>query len=370
MSFQIVLAVDKPRLSIVPGASDQLGITVRNLTTLVDEVALRLEGIDPSWVEIVPAHVPVFGSNSSTASAVIRLPRTSALAGAYTLSILAASQQSPGQEGSASAELEVQLSGEYRAALETAQGSGAQEAAYSIKVQNQSNAPLALTFRGSDPENALWYKFEPLQLTVQAGETGATMLTVRAKQWASQPQRVAFDVLSEGSYLLRGGAHFAAQPQHVAGEFLQSPAPTLSLRVRPVREQDEQGLFEIDVANPGLSPVTVELTMDADPDELEFSFQPPRLILPAQGEGRAMLRLRAVRPGAAGQPGVYQLSVAARPRGESDAVRPATATFTWRETLATPTPQPAPIPWLWLLLAVVLIALLLALVLYLAGNSL
>ena len=60
MAQQIMLSTDKNRVTVAPGAKTELCVTIQNLTTLVDDVSVSVAGVDQSWVQVVPPHVPIF----------------------------------------------------------------------------------------------------------------------------------------------------------------------------------------------------------------------------------------------------------------------------------------------------------------------
>ena len=74
MSNSILLSVDKKRVSVAPGASVEFAVTAQNLTTLLDQVALRVEGLNADWTQIVPPYLPVFGQGQATARVIVPRP--------------------------------------------------------------------------------------------------------------------------------------------------------------------------------------------------------------------------------------------------------------------------------------------------------
>ena len=75
MPSQTLLSVDRERVSVAPGASVELAVRVQNLTSLLDQVALHLEGIDPAWVQVIPPYLAVFAQGEASARAIIHPPR-------------------------------------------------------------------------------------------------------------------------------------------------------------------------------------------------------------------------------------------------------------------------------------------------------
>jgi hypothetical protein len=365
MPNQILLSVDKKRLSVAPGASVELAVSVQNLTTLVDQVAVRLEGIDPAWVQVIPQYLPVFAQGQATARVMIQPPRdpAQALAGVYPLRVRGTSQEYPGLEGEAAADLEVQLVGDYRFWLEKAETSGEQEALFPLKVQNSANAPLRLQFKGSDGAEALWYKFDPFQLLVSPGGAASATATIRVKHAAAAERTVVFSLTAQGEFGLGDGAAVAAAILKISGQFVQSAPTQLAILIQPPQaEAADRADYQVRIRNPGLAPVTVQLSGADRDNSLDFVLQPAQVVLPPQGEVSAILSVR-VKTGLT--PGARQtrvLSVTALPVNDGPPSVSAEANFVQVGTV--PAPVAKPFPW-WMLVSA-LIALCLISVLIVA----
>jgi|DewCreStandDraft_5_1066085.scaffolds.fasta_scaffold00565_2 uncharacterized membrane protein len=319
MGLQIPLSVDKTRVSVAPGASVEFGVTAQNLTTLLDQVTLRVEGVDPAWVEVIPRDLPVFAQGQATARVILRPPRDPAtsLAGLYPLRIQAISQINPDAQGETATELEIQLVGDYRLLFERREVSGVEEGSYPFKVQNSANAPLQVRFSGADGEDALWYKFDPLHLAVPAGGEASALLTVRAKRPASDRRLIAFSVSAQGDYALKGSPTPVAAPaRQITAQFIQGPLPRLLLSLRALTSAEgREATYDIRVGNPGQAPLTVQLSAADETGGLEFELEPSQLALAAQSEGQARL---VVRPKGQPPPGERAFRVTAVPvKGEA-----------------------------------------------------
>jgi len=263
MASQILLSVDKPRVSVAPGAKVELAVTVQNLTTLLDQIALRVEGIDPSWVEVIPPYLPVFAQGSSQARVVIAPPRSpaQAVAGVYPLRIVGKAQENAGEEGQATSELEVQLVGDYRLALDSGESDGVQQTVYSLSVQNDANAPLQVRFAGHDDAEALWYKFDPFQLSVPPGGQASASLTTRAKELSRASRALPFIAGAQGEYAPQGGPRTAAPAHQVAAQFVQGQPPRLKIALRPAAAIAGAATYDIQLMNS--SPLTLPVTLSA-----------------------------------------------------------------------------------------------------------
>lgn len=363
MTSLINFSVNNPRLSVAPGASVEMGVTVQNLTTLLDQVAVRLTGVDPTWVQVIPPQVPIFSQSEASARVVISPPNDMAAsaAGIYTIQVSGASQENPGQEGQTTTELEIQLVGDYQLRVDGSSTTGGPGAGYPIVVMNASNASLQISFSGSDAGNALWYKFEPFELTVPPGSNGTATLTVRPKSTSTDTRNVTFNLATQGKYVLKGGSQSEAPKHQLAGQFNKAAPSALTLSLRPAPAKDKSsGVFEIRVGNPNLSPVAIRLEGKSNSGNLIFEFAPADLTLAAQNSNRSMLVVRPTSASTIMAPGGEPFRVSAV-LVSGDAL-PVSADATYAPLAV---PQPSSIP-MWLILVIIFLGFVLTLIILLA----
>jgi hypothetical protein len=296
MASPILLSVETDRISVAPGASVEFAVLVQNLTTLLDQVALRVAGVDPAWVQIVPPFLPVFAQSTARARIIVSPPNifAQAAAGLYSLQVSGQAQENGGAEGQAAAVLEVQPAGDYQLKLGPGRAAGYQETAYPLSVQNSANSPLRLRLSGADKNDALWYKFEPFQLAIAAGSAASVTLTIKAKQPAANQQAIIFSVTTTGDYELRDAPALAAPTRQLAGQYLLVAPAALMLSLNPIQAEGTTGsTYELRVGNPGGVPVTVQLSAAGDDATLVLRLNPVLLSLGPQAEARARLDVEA-----------------------------------------------------------------------------
>ena len=337
----ILISVDKDHVSVAPGASVEFAVSAQNLTTLLDQVAIRIDGIDPHWVQVVPPYLPVFAQGTATARVIITPPNNLAqsVAGVYPLRVIGSSQENPTESAQTSATIEVQLVGDYQMRLTGARGNNAQEIAYPLRVQNAANAPLQLRLGGSDSADALWYKFEPFQLAVPSGSEASALLTIRPKHPSSDQRAIAFNVTASGDYSVQGRGPVNAPRHQIAGQFTQIAPAALILSISPTQAEGVQNaMYELRVGNPGLVPVTVRLVGMDDEGALSFRFDPPQLNLGPQSEARVRLVAQA---DTAAQPGARLVTSFRVTAATTDGVAlPASAEARFAQVAAA-----KPFPW-------------------------
>lgn len=295
MDYPITLAANQNRVRVAPGASAELGVTVQNLTTLLDQVAIQVKGIDPTWVRVIPSELPVFAQNKASARLIIQPPagKSQPDAGTYPMTIRGRSQEMLGELNQVEVALEVQFTGDYDLRLVPDDSRASAETGYGLVVHNRSNAPLDLRFQGSDPGNALWYKFEPFQLQVQPGAEAAARLAIRAKPDAPHGPRT-FQIAAEGTYRLRDGTAAAAPRRQVSSEVSASVAGApLVLSLASAHAADALGAaYEVRLANPNPAPVVARLGAHSQEDLLLFELGVTQITVPAQGTATTRLIAR------------------------------------------------------------------------------
>ncbi len=295
MTIQILLSSDKKRISVAPGATVELNVTVENLTTLLEQVTVRLEGIDSQWVQVIPQVLPVFAQSRATARVIVGPPQdpSRSTAGIWPLRICATAHEHPGQEGTAEAELEIQLVGSYR--LQVAKASGNEnQAIYPIQVSNEANAPLTLGFSSADAAGAVWCKFDPFRLSVPAGGEATGSATVKPKRAGSETPVVDIEITAQGEYAIRGAAPIAAPALCAGARFppVGMPARSLMLSLKTLEAVAGEARFQVQVKNPASEPLAVRLSAAGQENDLDFRLQPAELSLAGRGEASATLGIR------------------------------------------------------------------------------
>lgn len=350
MASSILLSVDRDRISVAPGASVEFAVKVQNLTTLLDQVAIRVDGVDPAWIQVVPPYLPVFAQGTASARVIVSPPASPAQspAGLYKMWVHGKPQENNGEEGQGSLELEVQLIGDYQAHFAGAKPLSQTETAFPLQVHNTANAPLTLRFAGNDKGEALWYKFEPFQLVVPPGADAVTTATIRVKQLTADKRAIAFNATATGTFALQNASPVPAPTHQIAGQFQQVALASLMLTLNPTQVEGEaNGIFDVRVGNPGASAVTVRLDAESQGSPLSFSFNPPVLSIGAQAEARSQLQVQAASAVAQGERRPYDFRLAAV--ATDGAALPAAINARFTQTSAK-----KPFPWIALILLALL----------------
>jgi hypothetical protein len=334
MATQLILSSDKARVTVSPGAQTELSVTIKNLTALVDDASITVSGIDKSWVQVVPPHVPVFAQGEASVRVIFQPPADPlhTLAGIYPLVIGGLFQEQDGDQADTKVDLEIQFGGDYRIELGKSSSVNNQEAVFPFKVRNDANAPLNIRCTGEDPQNAFWYKFDPFQFTVPPGSDTTITLSIRARQPAQDNRKIVFTLKTQGEWNITGMSSIEASLKQVNGQWEQAAQPNLILAINPPSIQDSNsGNYQLVVNNPGLATETVVLEGNTANGQLGFRFTPAQLALRPQSQGVATLTVWPLTANPAGQTAIDFWVTAKSGSGKS---KPASAQATFVHLVA------------------------------------
>jgi hypothetical protein len=344
MAGRLLITMEPAQLTVAPGASCEAHIQVQNLTTLLDQVSLAIEGVDPTWVQFVPALIPVFGQGTGSARMVITPPADpgQAVAGTRSIRIAAKSQESGTQEASATGSVEILPVGDYELSVKS---EGAEN--FSLAVHNRGNGTLRLRPTATAPGEPCWFRFEPFELTVLPGETVGFRLTVRPKQLVSHEQEVTFEISLRGSWQQNDGSDREAPTRKVTAQSSFKPAEQLRLAAGRASQIPSGTRYTLRVYNPANQPVEAHGAVQG----VEGVVSPATLHLSSQAEGVATVEL-APAPGSAEMPFTVVVTSenGAVTGAQIELVRPAQP-----EAAGEPA-APAPFPWI-IVVAVLLVLL-------------
>ncbi len=305
---RVGLFLDTPALAIEPGSSTVAHLTVLNQGPLVDHFETTVLGIPTAWLEIATPIVRLLPGMHQEIQVIFRPPRSPLVhAGPHPLTFRVTSQDAPDEMAEIQATLTVAAFYQFDLDLRPRRQSGMTEASFQIQVSNQCNANLTIELTGRDAEGGCQYLFEPAQVVLPAGQDGPVQLTVRSSSplLGEKARLIPFTITAVSAVA-------PELTQEVHGEWMQAP-PAFEVTMRPLRQSGfAWGTFTLLVNNVGDSDLTVEFTA-MDPEEgCQYTFQPPRLVVPAGQEHPVQLQVRprARLPGAATK--TYLFTVTAR----------------------------------------------------------
>jgi 5-hydroxyisourate hydrolase-like protein (transthyretin family) len=169
---------DTELLDLVPGQRADITLDVINTGQVIDGITARIVGLPEQHVSSRPAVLPLFPDSSGQMTLTLGLP-TSFPAGRHPMTVEVHSRQ----PGTAPAYVDVDLVVPQAAALGL--GTSPQlvrahrHARFILTVTNRGNVALDVALKANDPEKAMSVVLTPSRLTVQAGQAGDVVVTVR-----------------------------------------------------------------------------------------------------------------------------------------------------------------------------------------------
>jgi hypothetical protein len=258
-----------PRLTLTPatfapavaGGPLVAAITVRNGAGVVDEIALHLEGLDPSWYQLEPQRFNLFPDAEGVATLTLSIPE-GVPAGTFPFRLVAVSRQAPDAPVTAEASLAVAAVSQLGLMLVPPRRRATGEASFVARLRNDGNDVVALHLDATDPDEALRFAIRPADLTLAPGETASVDVRarLRRRRLTGRDRSHPFAV---GAYDATPGQIDGAEPLTTApGEIVQAPLwPFLSVISLSLRQAAMLGLLLLlplavlgwVLGNPGMS---------------------------------------------------------------------------------------------------------------------
>lgn len=195
MSVNIGVSLSTTKIEVAAGETKETTVTVRNQGQIVDQFALSVEGLDPTWWTFSVPTVSLFPGDQGESNLIIRPPKEAeAKAGSYSFRVKATSQANPQEMTVVEAFLILRGFVVWEVDMSPTKVVG-QSGKYRLSVTNSGNTDITLVFEGKDPEEGLYYHFAPDKLTIPAGGSARSILSVRPKKGEPQKQ-YSFQVLT------------------------------------------------------------------------------------------------------------------------------------------------------------------------------
>ncbi len=281
MADQLLLlsvANDKKRLTIAPGANDEFTIVAKNLSPRADRLHLQIDGINPAWAQIPESEQDQMVKEQRDVRVIFTLPLepTQCTAGIYPFQVYGTLRDN-GAQAEVTAELEIELVGDYHLELGENKTPQARDATFDVRFKNEANAVLQVHCNCSDKESDAWYKFDPYLIEIPAAGENTILLTARGRKPGAEPHRVFFELAAAGVFQLTNESTEVAPEQRVTGEFVALPAPKapprLVMTIEPPQvESAAAAAYEVRVKNSGQQTAAIQLRGAIDDNSLKFEF--------------------------------------------------------------------------------------------------
>ena len=190
--------LSKSTVSIEPGRSETVSLTVHNDGTVVDRYSFEALGQAAPWVTFNPTSLSLFPGASGPVDLIVSPPRgPTTPAGPVPLGVRVASSEDPA--GSVVEEVTVHVGAFSDITVELVPStlSGRVAGRARLAVDNRSNCSYRAEVAGTDPKGSLRFSFRPGIITVPPGNAVFVKLVVRPSRriWRgaqrNQPFRVA-----------------------------------------------------------------------------------------------------------------------------------------------------------------------------------
>jgi hypothetical protein len=213
----VASSITPAQLSVEPAGEVTCEVRVRNLGTVVDRFQLELQGAPGPWSLIEPAALSLFPDTESTAVLRFRPPRSPQVpAGPARFRVKAVSSTAPEIFALAEGVVDVRPYTELEARIMPQTSGGTHRAQHRLIVENQGNAPVRVVLEASDPDGALELRLDPPVLTMVAGATAVSGVTVTAQRplpgGTAQPRPFAVQIQGPGDQELSLPALFVHEP--------------------------------------------------------------------------------------------------------------------------------------------------------------
>lgn len=204
-SHRIGIAVNSKTLTITPGQTLPVQVTLTNLGNTVDWFTPTVEGVPPGWVQGTGRQVQLNPGSHETVDMRVSVARTPAnRAQDYPVIIRARSREKPNESNTVQATWTVLPFKEDALRIEPRRVVGRGRAKYSVVLQNSGNTPASYALTGADDEQKMDYAFDSNPVPVEPGYEARIPLKLRiGRKWIGREDRRPFQVraLPEGSSL-------------------------------------------------------------------------------------------------------------------------------------------------------------------------
>lgn len=204
-----------PRVEAAPGSDCHVELEVYNTGEVIDSVTSRVGY--PFDSKLGPA-LSLFPESGGAMTVSFRVPDDFA-AGSHTVPIEVASTFQHDDVAIAQLQLHVKPVVSADLGLTPSDITGGKRAKFSVDVTNTGNVPLDLTLTGNDLERVLRFRFEPLFVHVEPGETvHASGIAVGKRPFFGSPVSRGLTVLAWGTNIdLSTAGRFTQKPRIAKG---------------------------------------------------------------------------------------------------------------------------------------------------------
>nr|WP_042193257.1 hypothetical protein [Kibdelosporangium sp. MJ126-NF4]CEL20668.1 serine/threonine protein kinase [Kibdelosporangium sp. MJ126-NF4]CTQ89580.1 serine/threonine protein kinase [Kibdelosporangium sp. MJ126-NF4] len=184
MAIAMKVTVTPERLSLGPGESADVEVTVQNASQVVEHFAAQVVGLpSPDLIRCEPDVVKLRPKEVGTLRMQISVPeRGGMVAGPYTLGLVVKSPYSQEVSRCEELPLDVRPAPVLTMNVQPEVANGGKVGNYVVNLANEGNMPMAVTLSGNDPENRVGFKFAPREIRLKPGMVAGSQVTVNSDQ--------------------------------------------------------------------------------------------------------------------------------------------------------------------------------------------
>lgn len=309
MSAVIRVALSRRMLQIEPGQRGELSVTIQNLSEIVDQYIVQVQGLNDAWLTLVPPRISLFPQDEGQVTVKLHPPER-ARAGTYEFTVKVVSRENPVEFSTAQGTLDIAPIFLFDVSLtpqrKTTTG---EDAPFSVQLSNPGNTDITLQLSAADPEDACRYAFDTDDVTLEAGGSTTVPLAVAPKHGAGDEGRMY-------RFTVRAAPIDAPEKARTAtGELACEPqvvALGLSLWP-PKRSAVGAGSFQVQLDNRGNTELDLTLQGTDPAEACAYRFEPPRVTLQAGGSRQVPLTVAPIGRPATDKPKLYDFMIRAVP---------------------------------------------------------
>ncbi|WP_415830413.1 hypothetical protein, partial [Kibdelosporangium persicum] len=234
MAIAMKVTVSPERISLGPGESADVEVTVQNASQVVEHFAGHIVGLpsndlfrcEPDVVKLRPKEV-------GTLRMQITVPERGGLvAGPYILGLVVKSPYSQEVSRCEELPLDVRPAPALTMNVQPEVANGGKIGNYVVNLANEGNMPMAVTLSGSDPENRVGFKFAPRELRLEPGMVAGAQVTVNSDQplTGQEKRRSATLRANAGDTVVEKPVSFVQRPK-IRGGWMKFAALAAGLAV-------------------------------------------------------------------------------------------------------------------------------------------
>ncbi|WP_143231125.1 COG1470 family protein [Actinosynnema sp. ALI-1.44] len=184
MAIAMKVTVSPERISLGPGESADVEVTVQNASQVVEHFAAQVVGLPSAdLVRCEPDVVKLRPKEIGTLRMQVSVPeRGGMVAGPYILGLVVKSPYSKEVSRCEELPLDVRPAPALTMNVQPEVANGGKVGNYVVNLANEGNMPMAVTLSGNDPENRVGFKFAPREIRLEPGMVAGSQVTVNSDQ--------------------------------------------------------------------------------------------------------------------------------------------------------------------------------------------